>query len=212
MFPGALSKPTIAVRLYDARDIARLEQKEGLAPPTVKDTISYLNQLNTAKYTASCNTSSSDVAVAVGNIAEPGQDEGKPKEEQQQYNNSKEDPSSMTRDWNSDIDELQQFRDSYTYPLVFFLLSPGEIQRRQLTQPYSFFQMVQRVLSRPIRIHAEPETQNEGSAQDNTPKMHQVIFFNTVYLYDVNLIRSCYQPSSVSSRWLDFVLPSSFVL
>lgn len=106
IFPGGTSsKPTIALRVYEEKDILALEQHE---MPTFHDTVVYLNQLNTS---SNC-----------------GDENNK---------------------WHSDLDDLQKFRDSYKNSLVFFVLPVGELQIRQLTQPYSFFQMAQRILSKP---------------------------------------------------------------
>jgi hypothetical protein len=123
VFPGGTSsRPTIAIRVYETKDILAWEsQQKQHQMPTWHDTVMYLNQLNTS---SSCT-------------------------------NSK---------WNSDLDDLQQFRDSYKNSLVFFVLPPGELQQRQLTQPYSFFQMAQRILSKP----SYPTTTSAASEQTST--------------------------------------------
>jgi len=116
IFPGGTSsKPTIALRVYEEKDILALEQHE---MPTFHDTVVYLNQLNTSSNSVDENNK-----------------------------------------WHSDLDDLQKFRDSYKNSLVFFVLPVGELQIRQLTQPYSFFQMAQRILSKPTCTPAAASNQ-----------------------------------------------------
>lgn len=97
------SKPTIAIRVYDTRDIVSFEKKEKIAFDA------------------------------------------------------------------TDLDQLQQFRDSYENSLVFFILPPGELQQRQLTEPCSFFQTAQRVLSKPSVSGRQNKTeQNSEENQDGS--------------------------------------------
>jgi hypothetical protein len=67
----------------------------------------------------------------------------------------------------TDVDQLQQFRDSFENPLTFFILPPGELQRRQLTDPCSFFQTAQRALSKPTDTFSQTNQEQSNYKNDD---------------------------------------------
>lgn len=71
----------------------------------------------------------------------------------------------------TDVEQLQQFRDSFENSLTFFILPPSELQRRQLTDPCSFFQTAQRVLSNPTNaIQDQSNYKNEDVTNEEKAK------------------------------------------
>ena len=67
-------------------------------------------------------------------------------------------------------DDLIAFRDSFKYPIVFFVLPPGEMQIDQLSRVDSFVMRAQRSLLRHSK-HKNKKLNANGNGNGNVSKV-----------------------------------------
>ena len=136
LLPG---KETVAVRSYFPQQIRQIEKRYTKSNDALSNSKASKSETHSSKYLSQLNQN--DVGLEPFSQKQEQKEKSKANEESSDTNNE-----NTFVDYDDDGDELIFFRDSFKYPVTFFILPSEELQNDQLTRSDSFVMRAQRSL------------------------------------------------------------------